>query len=190
MAANGRQQFASTNVIVLQQRANAMAGAAKARAHTASVPGKNVPNAAGFDLAQASNDHPALLEPEYPFRWAGLYGCGPGEYLLELMPGRKSVMSIVLLQPDLYDGAPIVLLAELAARIFAHGPVDRAAGQAVLHGELHQRLLLHRRQSTRFRVSLPKAGRYVLFTEHRQEDFDLRLVGPALLAQWELERRV
>jgi G3E family GTPase len=149
----------------------------------AAVPVDSVLDVDGFDPLSRLESAPAIREREYPFAWAGLYVCGAGEYLLELTPGPTPSLSVTILRVDDQETKAFHEASERAVRLFSTGAVDRAGGQVVLCGDVHQRLVLKRRESTRFRVPLPRSGRYVLFTEFLPEAFDLRLVGPVLVGQ-------
>ena len=92
-------------------------------------------------------------------------------------------MSIALFQAESTDSEHARDPLDHALRLFTLPAVERTCGHVVLPGELRQQLLLDPEDSTRFRVSLPRTGRYWMFVQHRPESFDLRLVGPILLDQ-------
>ncbi|MBM4197881.1 MAG: GTP-binding protein [Gammaproteobacteria bacterium] len=193
-----REQIAFADVIVinktdlvnqheldtLERRLRAMNSVARvSRARHASVPVEEVLGIGGFDLARALEYKPTMLEPEYPFEWAGLFECPAGELSLELAPGPDPAMSIMLARVDQASSARLLELAPGVMRTFALGPVDREAGQDVFAGEVVHRLVLRRNGKSNYPVLIPNAGPYVLFTQHLPEEFGMKLGGARLVDQ-------
>lgn len=75
--------------------------------------------------------------------------------------------------------AAIAALQEPAARRFSGPERPLAPGDTLTPGETFYRLVLGGGGEKRFRVQVPAAGPYVLFTQHHPGEFQLALLGPA-----------
>ena len=174
----------ASGIEALERRLRSMNAMARLqRAHMASVPMSNVLGIGGFDLARALEYKPAFLEPEYPFEWAGLYECPPGRSVLELMPGPDPTMSVVLLPVPRPGTVSFAALAERVFPTFSQPPERCAAGGELASDGRHQRLALDGPGPTRYSMSLPVAGRYVLFSQHQPSEFSMTFTGPTLLEE-------
>jgi len=64
------------------------------RTQQAQVPLERVLEVGGFDLNRALELDPQFLEPDYPFKWGGIYSLQTGRYDLRLMQGPDSAMQV------------------------------------------------------------------------------------------------
>lgn len=133
----------------------------------------------GFDLRRALAVRPTFLEPEYPFEWAGAFDLRPGEHLLRCGDGPDPSMRLLFLPVD--PAAPDPLQATLGQADARFAERDRAVrvpaeGEVIAPSPGLLELDLTVRGPKRFRVPVATAGRHVLFTQHRPEELDLRLV--------------
>jgi G3E family GTPase len=76
---------------------------------------------------------------------------------------------------------------ELAVLAFSSQTRSLAPGGIIRPG-IPQRLVLGPIGDTAFGLDVPASGRYVLFTQHRPEEFEARFVGPEGLLAAESER--
>ncbi len=166
----------------LVRRLRAMNGIARIeRAHGAVVPRESMLRVGRDDPTRKGAGEPLFRSPEYPFAWAGLYTCEAGAYRLEMRPGPAPTVSVVVLPVEGDDEDAIGAATEGAALLFSACAVDRASGQVVLSGAIHQRLVLKPRETTYFHLVLPRAGRYVLFSQHLPQELNLMLTGAAAI---------
>jgi G3E family GTPase len=180
---NNTHLVSETELDSLERRLKAINGIARIeRAHATPVANGSVLGCGGFDVTRPPEFDAALREPRYSFEWAGLFTCDPGCYRLELQPGPAPTLDISLLRVEADEANAIVAATDRASYLFTTaGPVRRASGQVVLSGSLYQRLLVNRDEPTHFQILLPVGGRYVLFTQHLPEEFNLTLTGLTLI---------
>ncbi|MBC8120831.1 MAG: GTP-binding protein [Gemmatimonadaceae bacterium] len=147
------------------------------RTREAAVAVETVLDVGGFDLDRALAVKPTFLEPEYPFEWLGVYrleGCTG--YQLHLAPGPDPTMDVLLLEVSLPEEAALAA-RELAVLAFS-SEVQTLAPGGTIQPDIPQRLVLAAAGDTAFRLDVPASGWYVLFTQHRPEEFRASLVGP------------
>jgi G3E family GTPase len=180
---NNTYLVSETELESLERCLRAINGIARIeRAHRTSVSNESVLGTGGFDVTRSAEFDAALREPRYSFEWAGLFTCELGCYRLELQPGPAPTLDISLLRVEDDEADAIVAATDRASHLFTTaGPVQRASGQVVLSGSLYQRLLMNRDEPTHFQILLPVGGRYVLFTQHLPQEFNLTLTGPTLI---------
>jgi G3E family GTPase len=145
------------------------------RSHMAHVPLADVLGIGGFDLARALEYKPAFLEPEYPFEWGGVYALGAGAYELTLREGPDPSMGLALTPASAVEVDNIRGAAERILRIFAESPVEARPGDVLRPDSRNRELAVAVKGTKRFPVLVPESGNYLLFTQHRPEEFDLRL---------------
>jgi G3E family GTPase len=135
-------------------------------------------NVGGFNLDRALEIDPKFLEPEYPFEWAGVYPLAQGVYRLRLAEGPDPAMDVVMMAADAGSVDAIRDISESAALAFSDAPHEVFPGAALRPGSSRWRLRLDARGEKSFPIEITRAGEYVLFTQHRPEEFSLRLSGP------------
>ncbi len=157
----------------LEKRIHSMNAMAKViRAQNARVPLEKVLDVGGFDLARALVQKPTFLEPEYPFEWAGEWTLPEGQCSLCVEQGPDETMTVAWV-PLASDGELADEL-ERGVRLFAEPAVKADPGTAIHPGSPFE-LQLTAKGTRRFELQVPKAGRWVLFTEHLPAEFDFRL---------------
>ncbi|MCU7941603.1 MAG: GTP-binding protein [Candidatus Thiodiazotropha sp. (ex Cardiolucina cf. quadrata)] len=125
-----------------------------------------------FDLEAKLDEIPSFLQEELPFEWSGIFSLQPGDYELSFQPGPDPAIAVVLgaiedgqsfedwrhssilLYSD--DTATLTETGLTPAKVLYRLPVDSASGG-------------------RYRVSIPRTGRYVLFTQHLPQEFSMAL---------------
>jgi G3E family GTPase len=190
-----RQQVAFADVVVLnktdlvtpaevdrlEHRIRSMNAVAKVHhAVNASVPIAAVLDVGGFDLDRALAKKPDFLAPEYPFEWAGTFEFSAGRHLLRLDDGPDATMDLLLMPLGSDERAGGVDGAERAMRRWAVNPGKGGPG-ALLPVGVRYRIDLAASGGTHLALDVPSPGRYGLYTEHRAEEFALRVDGAPLL---------
>jgi len=132
----------------------------------------------GFDLARALEYKPGFLEPEYPFEWAGLYE-STGAPVLGLSPGPDPSLSVALIPWSAGDGLEWRDLAEKVFPLFSERPVDVPVGATLVPG--WRRLRFAPDSLASYPIALPGDATWLLFTQHRPEEFALTMEGPVRL---------
>lgn len=162
----------------LEARVREMNAAAKIhRTRSAEIDVARVLNVGGFNLERAIEVDPKFMEPEYPFEWAGIYRLEPGTYPLRLGTGPDPSMKLALLpvsKPG-QKGLESVLLD--AVLLFSDKSDGVRSGDGLTPGKRLYALELE--GEAIFHVTIRAAGFYALFTQHRPEEFDAALHGPA-----------
>jgi G3E family GTPase len=160
----------------LEGRIRSMNAAAKVyRTQGAVVDVDRVLHVGGFNLERALEVDPKFMEPEYPFEWGGVYRLPAGEAELVLKEGPDPAMKVVLL-PSADAGLGSVVLDAVLTFSDEERPVRPG-------GVLGPGKVLYGPQlpggEVSFRVRVPRAGAYALFTEHHPDEFkaELRLAG-------------
>ena len=179
----------------LEKRIRSINAVAKIhRTKNADLPIEKVLNVGGFNLDRAVEVDPQFLEMEYPFEWAGAYELPAGEYQLEIghthgeghghahdhecgeecghdhneldvvvmLAGAGSGASKLAGPPSEQDFAPAINQAVL---VFSDWEKVTQPGETITAGAQLHRLKL-KDEHGRFKISLPAAGCYLLFTGH------------------------
>jgi G3E family GTPase len=162
---------------------NAMARIERAR--MASVPMDTVLGVGGFDLTRALERRPKFLEPEYPFEWGGMFELDAGGHALLMGPGPDPNMSVVLVPMANAASPDWRVLAESVFPLFSQPPLCIESGEHLQPMHRRQQLQLTGAGYKQFTLDIAAAGRYLLFTQHRPEEFDLHIDGVVALAQHE-----
>jgi G3E family GTPase len=163
----------------LEKRVRSMNAMAKVlRTKNAQVPIADVLDVGGFDLKRAVEKKPTFLEPEYPFEWGAVYELAEGVAQLTLARGPDASMQVLLVPVDdlstpLKEGPERALRSwsKQAALVKPGGLVEPNAATA---------LAMSSTTETSFGVRVPRAGRWMLLTEHGGDEYQVRLgaVGP------------
>ena len=163
---------------VLERRVKSMNSMAKVlRAQNANVPIPAVLDVGGFDLDRAVAQKPALLEPEYPFEWAGTFEVKEGTYSLELNDGPDPTMNLVTAYLADGEQAHDKTAAERALRIWSEASLETTASSVIEAGASQAASLQLQSAGTKyFTLRAPKAGRIGLYTQHLPSEFGLRLL--------------
>ncbi|MBM4193521.1 MAG: GTP-binding protein [Gemmatimonadetes bacterium] len=153
---------------------NAMARIIRAENANVGIPA--ILDVGGFDLARALETKPTFLEPEYPFEWGGAYALRAGTYTLTMQEGPDPTMDLLLVRHDGADNA-VREQTEHAARRFSYEAVPYGPGGILTPGDVPSSLQLASRGASQFLVEIPADGTYVLYTEHRPEEFAATLMA-------------
>jgi G3E family GTPase len=134
-------------------------------------------NVGGFNLDRALEVDPKFMEPEFPFRWAGVYELKDEFYDLRLHGAAFPKMKMVMLPlPAGSDG--IDEFRDDATSLFAGKETRVPHGSRIRPGrKLFQ--LRTKGGSSAFQVEVDLPGRYVLFAERSFEEFQAALGGPS-----------
>jgi G3E family GTPase len=154
------------------------------RAVDAQVDLHEVLDVGGFDLDRALAQKPTFLEPEFPFEWGGIFSLPAGGAQLELGEGPDDAMDVVLLPAGV---EALASLENAAALRFSHDEIVLLPGGTIGPDGDPRRLVLTAPGMRTFRLAVPAAGRYALFTQHGPDEFLAALRGPSgvLLAEEE-----
>jgi G3E family GTPase len=128
-----------------------------------------------FDLEAKAAEMPEFLQEELPFEWAGMYDLKPGIYQLNLKPGPDPTIDLVLGGPSLEDKNVFEAWKRESIVLYSSDAVDMDENTAMLAGQSLYRLPVHYEQGATAKISIGQAGRYVLFTQHLPEEFDMHL---------------
>jgi G3E family GTPase len=142
---------------------------------------ESVLNVGGFNLGRALEVDLKFMEPEYPFRWAGVYELKDEFYDLRLYGAAFPRVKMVMLPvPAAFDG--LNGLRDDATFLFSGKEIRVPHGSRIRPGrKLFQ--LQSKRGSSVFQVEVDSPGRYVLFAERSFEEFQVALCGPSGMAE-------
>ncbi|MBI2515586.1 MAG: GTP-binding protein [Opitutae bacterium] len=148
----------------------------------------------GFTLERAVEIDPQFLEMEYPFEWAGGYELAAGDYELcighhDHSAGQQNgdheghehhhhdhecgpdcghdhnSLDVVVLPVGAFDDQTISAAINATVQTFSDWEKIVLPGEAITPGAQLHRLKLHDEHG-HFKLTLPAAGRYLLFTGH------------------------
>ena len=190
-APEAREQIAFADVVILnktdlvsedelarlESRIRDMNAVAKIHStRDAQVDINSVLNVGGFNLGRALEVDPKFMEPEYPFRWAGMYELTGEFYELRLHGVTLPRMKVVMLPVP--EGANALdELCEEAMLLFSEKQIRISHGGPLRPGcKLFQ--LQTKGGSSEFRIEIEAPGRYALFAERSFEEFQAALCGP------------
>jgi G3E family GTPase len=163
----------------LEARIKAMNAAAKVHhTHDARVDMDHILDMGGFNLDRALEVDPQFLEPEYPFEWGGVYRLDAGAYEFALEAGPDPAMNVALVPCPAADWAGLEAVLMDAVLAFSDDERPLPAGRELRPGKALTQLQLGEAGAV-FRVAVPAAGCYALFTEHHPDEFRAELRGPA-----------
>ncbi len=132
----------------------------------------------GFDLKRALEVKPDFMTPEYPFEWGGAWELPAGLVPVSLRGGADETMQVALVETGDFAAA-----GEAALRVWSRPGTPLAAGGTIEPGACVT-LDVREAATLGFQLRVPRAGRWVLITEHHGADeYALELPGHARLAQ-------
>jgi len=129
-----------------------------------------------FDLSRTLESDPLFLEPEHPFEWAGVYKLEAGTHRLTAKRGDDESVRLALVETGV---SQLTLEAENEATLsFSRRGRLRRNGPLVPRADVLEWPLpkADSGEGTSLDLEITKAGYYALFTEHRPEEFSLRLM--------------
>jgi G3E family GTPase len=165
----------------LEARVRSMNAAARIyRTQNAGIEIDRVLSVGGFNLERALEVDPKFMEPEYPFEWRGLYSLPQGRYQYSLKSGPDPSMNIALLPvPDMREVSLDASVMD-AVLLFSEEAVRMPNGSVIHPGrQLQQLELAGPNSSFTFEIGAP--GPYLLYTEHKPEEFQASLAGNSCL---------
>ena len=135
-------------------------------------------NIGGFDLEHALDIDPHFLEPEYPFKWVGLYQLEQGVYELTNDGNQQKAINICILggatKVDKKEIADETL--EEAVLVFSDKERTVDNQSSITIGKvLNQLFFFGDINPQRYYIEIKETGYYMLFTEHHPHDFELEL---------------
>jgi G3E family GTPase len=147
------------------------------RSRNAEVEIESILNVGGFNLGRALEVDPKFMEPEYPFRGAGVYELVDDFYDLRLhgaaFPKMKLVMLPLPTRSDGLDG-----LVDDAAFLFAGKEIRVPHGSRIRPGRKLLQLQT-KGGSSAFQLEVDSPGRYAMFVERSFEEFQAVVCGPS-----------
>lgn len=154
---------------------------------------ERVLNVGGFNLDRAVEVDPQFLEMEYPFEWAGAYDLPAGEFELEIGHAAEdgdhaghdhghhhhehdhecgpecghnhNELDVVVMPVKSLDEKDLAAAINAAVLTFSDWEKAVQPGEAIVAGAQLHRLKLENEHG-RFKIQLPSAGKYLLFTGH------------------------
>jgi G3E family GTPase len=146
------------------------------RAKNADVPIASVLDVGGFDLERAMMTKPSFLEPEYPFEWAGTFALEEGPYELHLQDGPDPTMDLLVLPLEPGELAHERVPTERALRAWIDPKLVVAGGKIEAGASARSRLELAAPGRKQFKVQVPRAGRFGIYTQHLPSEFFFRVL--------------
>ncbi|MBM4412184.1 MAG: GTP-binding protein [Chloroflexi bacterium] len=160
----------------LERRIRSMNAAAKiVRAQNAAVDLEMVLNVGGFNLDRAMEIDPQFMEPEYPFEEAQVYKLKAGDYTLGVEPGPDLTMNWVMLPVSAATAQALEACLMEAVLIFSDEEHDTHPNSVIDTSTILRQLHIVSESTMKFTVRIPADGTYAMFTEHRPEEFDIKL---------------
>ncbi|MEY4513650.1 MAG: hypothetical protein RLZZ450_5772, partial [Pseudomonadota bacterium] len=132
----------------------------------------------------------SLLQPEYPFEWAGTFELGEGAYELALQPGPDPTLKVVSQYLDAQEDAGERGPSERAMRVWSLPEASVRPRDTVEVGATQPAVLdLTEGAPLLFTLRSPRPGRVGVFTQHLPREFELELrqAGAAIHALAETE---
>lgn len=161
----------SAQLDALESRIHAMNSVARIhRTQDAAIEMDKILNLGGFDLNRALDVDPKFLEPEYPFEWSGVYEMAAGACRLVLQNGPDPAMNISFRPVSSATEAGMRSEVEPAVITFSGQENVLQHGDSLKPGDSLYSLSLEGAALT-YTLHVPKAGAYVLFTEHHPDEF-------------------
>jgi G3E family GTPase len=136
---------------------------------------ESVINVGGFNLAWALEVAPKFIEPEYPFRWAGVYELTGEFYDLRLHGVAFPKVKMVML--PLPEVSGIDELRDDVKSLFSGKETPVPHGSRIRPGRKLLQLQTKGGSSV-FRIEIDSPGRYALFVERSFEEYQFALCGP------------
>ena len=182
----------------LEKRLRSINAVAKIhRTKNADLPIAKVLNVGGFNLERAVEVDPQFLEMEYPFEWAGAYELPAGTYELAIGHAHgdhhghdhghehdhecgedcghnHNELDVVVMPLKSLDEKDLAAAINATVLTFSDWEKVTQTGETITAGAQLHRLKL-KDEHGKFKVTIPTAGRYLLFTGH---DVPTHLHGP------------
>jgi G3E family GTPase len=161
----------------LEARINSMNANAKVyRTKDAVIEMDKVLDIEGFDLERALEIDPKFLEPEYPFEWSGVYQFDAGEYEFVLQGNDlDESMNVGLIKLDKAEINENDLMK--AVLLFSGEEHETEIGSTIEpHDDFLNQFTFELTGESRFKIKIAEAGHYALFTEHKPEEFEAKLL--------------
>ncbi len=178
----------------LEKRIRSINAVAKIhRTKNSELPLDRVLNVGGFNLDRAVEVDPQFLEMEYPFEWAGAYDLPAGNYELEIGHGDEdghgheghdhhhhgehdhecgeacghdhNELDVVVMPLKSVDDKDLATSINAAVLTFSDWEKVVQPGETINAGANLHRLKL-KNEHGKFKVTVPAAGKYLLFTGH------------------------
>ncbi len=178
----------------LEKRIRSINAVAKIhRTKNSELPLDRVLNVGGFNLDRAVEVDPQFLEMEYPFEWAGAYDLPAGTYELEIGHAddghdhdheghdhahhdhdhecgpdcghNHNELDVVVMPLKSLDERDLAASINATVLTFSDWEKVTAPGETITAGAALHRLKLANEHG-KFKVTLPAAGKYLLFTGH------------------------
>lgn len=163
----------------LEERIRSMNAMARIyRTKDAAVDMGKILSVRGFDLERALSVKPTFLKPQYPFEWVGLYDLALKQSVV-LQEGpdlSKNVLLLPVSKADASEAAyerAIDEALEHAVSLFSSQARVLSPGQAIDGAGQLYKLNLEDEGGKSFPLKPPAPGHYLLFTQHKPEEFSL-----------------
>jgi G3E family GTPase len=172
---NKSDLVSSAELDALERRVRSMNALAKIlRSTNADVAISAVLDVGGFDLDRAVAVKPTFLTPEYPFEWAGTFEWKEGVYDLTLQAGPDPTMDVVAMPLDSGANAHARVAADRALHAWLGEPsLVQPEGVFRADPTAPARLVAQAEGTMRFKLVVPRSGRFGLYTQHLPAEFQL-----------------
>ena len=182
---NKTDLVAPADLDALEKRLRSINAVAKIhRTKNADLPIENVLNVGGFNLERAVEVDPQFMEMEYPFEWAGAYELVAGDYELAIGHAHgddhhhdhdhecgedcghnHNELDVVVMPLKSLDEKDLATAISATVLTFSDWEKVTQPGEIIAAGAQLHRLKL-KDEHGKFMITLPAAGRYLLFTGH------------------------
>ena len=193
----------------LEKRLRSINAVAKIhRTTNASLPIEQVLNVGGFNLERAVDVDPQFLEMEYPFEWAGGYALQPGVHELEIGHDPADTdghahhhgahdhecgdacghdhnsLDVVVLPVSALDEKTLAPAINATVQTYSDWENVKNSGDSLEVGAKLNRLKLTNEYG-KFKVPIPAAGHYLIFTGHDVPTHFYKPDGAFLKYSWD-----
>jgi len=124
----------------------------------------------GFSLEHALEVDPAFLQPTYPFEWAGVFGAGDDDLVIDLDPGPDEAIDLLALSVSEASPAALDEVLAVATPVFTDGPAAIASGGVMVPGHT-ARLDVGDQGAS---IAVHSSGAVAIFTQHGPDEFRMR----------------
>ncbi|HEX2100083.1 MAG TPA: GTP-binding protein [Candidatus Synoicihabitans sp.] len=196
----------------VERRIRGMNAAAQLlRATNCDVPLARVLDLGGFNLSRATEIDPHVMEPSYPFEWAGAYALPAGTHRLVIghapgedcdhdhghshgdenggghhhhHHGNENELDVVVMPVKSLEPADLAAAREAAVLTFSDWENRVPAGETITPGATLHRLLLNDGYGE-YRLTLPEPGYYAVFEGCGEEALHIQVMGQNARPAWQ-----
>ena len=176
------------------------------RTHNCDVPLERVLGIGGFNLGHATELDPKVLEPEYPFEWAGAYQLPAGTHDLVIghaegeehdhdhgheghhhhHHGNENELDVAVMPLASLDETETVAARNAAVKVFSDWEKRLKAGDTVVPGASLNRLLLEEGNGS-YKLQVDKPGLFMVFEGCGEEPLHIQVAGDNVKPSWQAD---